>query len=60
MSAVMRILLPRVTDVVNDVMNLLGECQSEDETVEIMVIDITEAFWQILLRHKERKYTLPD
>lgn len=52
-----RIVLPRLTDVVNDVIDLFGILdKSTDDEIEIFIIDFTDAFWHIPLKHSERRY----
>ena len=50
-----RSILPRVFDACHDVMALLDQTD-ESEHVEMMVLDACEAFWNVPLRHCERKY----
>ena len=50
-----RSILPRVFDACHDVMALLDGA-AESEHIEMMVLDACDAFWNVPLRHCERKY----
>jgi hypothetical protein len=50
-----RVILPRLLDAILQALRLMGDCQ-EGEGVEWMVLDFTDAFWQIRLHPEERKF----
>ena len=50
-----RSILPRVHDAGNDIMTLLDSA-TESEQVQMLVLDATEAFWNIPLRACERRF----
>ena len=50
-----RVILPRILDAILQPLRLMGECE-DGEGVEWMVLDFTDAFWQIRLHPDERKY----
>ena len=50
-----RLLLPRLTDVIHDTLDLSNELQN-DELVEHFIIDIKDAFWLIPNHPQERRY----
>ena len=50
-----RIVLPRIIDLVNDIIDLLLAA-SQDEQVTIMILDICNAFHLLPLHPTERKY----
>ena len=50
-----RSVLPRITDAVQDALVFASELKI-GETVEHMIADISDAFWQIPLHPKERKF----
>ena len=50
-----RIILPRITDVVNDALEI-GEDLQPEEDVEAMVLDFADAFKQLTVAPQERKY----
>ncbi len=50
-----RALLPRAVDVVDDIMSL--ECDADEgEGVQLLVLDFSDAFWQIPLHPTERRF----
>ncbi|CAK0891828.1 unnamed protein product [Prorocentrum cordatum] len=52
-----RIVLPRLSDVIDDALYLLRECQHEPEqNLEWLVLDFTDWFYNIPLRHCERRH----
>ena len=54
-----RVLLPRTIDAVNGDLELLGLClhaNSVEIGVEMLVLDFIDAFWQLPLRHDERRF----
>ena len=50
-----RVILPRLLDAILQALRLMGECE-DGEGVEWMVLDFTDAFWQVRLHPDERKY----
>ena len=50
-----RSLLPRMSDAITSILELLDGL-SPEESVALMVLDATDAFWQIPLHHEERRY----
>ena len=50
-----RVVLPRLSDLVNDVLHLLST-RTENQGVEILVLDFTDAYWQIPLAEQERRH----
>lgn len=51
-----RILLPRIRDVIKDVMSLLGQENSEEDEVELAVVDFVDAYQTIGVHPDERKH----
>jgi hypothetical protein len=52
-----RVVLPRVTDAVRDGLESLSEVlPDDDETLEYLVLDFVDAFWQIPLAQLEKRY----
>ena len=49
-----RALYPRSTDVINDVLELASQFGASN--TELFVLDFVDAFWQVPLRHCERKF----
>ena len=49
-----RAIYPRSADVINDILEL-GTSVSGDQT-ELFVLDFVDAFWQVPLRHCERRF----
>ncbi len=54
-----RVILPRLQDVVEDILYLLNLCE-EGESVWLMVVDITDAFHLIPLQPDERRFTAAE
>ena len=50
-----RVILPRLSDIVQDFLSLLAT-QSDDSCTEVFVLDFTDAFWQILMAFQERRH----
>ena len=50
-----RAVLPRATDLVNDILALMATAQSPDE-IEIFICDARDAFWQMPLHPDERRF----
>ncbi len=50
-----RVVLPRASDVVTDVLEMLATREQADE-VEIAILDFTDAFWHVPLAFVERRY----
>lgn len=50
-----RILLPSVISLVFDILAIGGKARSP-QSIELLVLDVTDAFWTLPLRPKERKY----
>ena len=50
-----RVILPRPTDAINDALDLLALCE-HDETVDFLVLDCVDAFWNVPLRKSERRF----
>ena len=50
-----RVILPRPSDVINDALHLSSKCV-DGEAVEFFVLDFSDAFWNIPLKHSERKF----
>ena len=50
-----RVVLPRLSDLVSDVLRLLST-RTENQGVEILVLDFTDAYWQIPLAVQERRH----
>ena len=50
-----RALLPRVRDVVHYCVTLTADLHGTEE-VELLVVDFEEAFWQLKLHPRERKF----
>ena len=56
-AKVHRVPLPRITDVVYDILHMLAELPlDESEALELLVLDFVDAFWNIPLAPAERKY----
>jgi len=56
-AKVHRVPLPRITDVVFDILNMLAELPlDEAEDLELLVLDFVDAFWNIPLAPAERKF----
>ena len=51
-----RVLLPRLLDVVYQILFLMNLAVSASMGLELMVLDFSEAFWQIPLHPDERKF----
>ncbi|CAE7555177.1 unnamed protein product [Symbiodinium sp. KB8] len=51
-----RLLLPRVTDVLDDTLGLLRQAEGTDSGVEWLVLDYSDWFFQIPLHPKERRH----
>ena len=58
-----RVVLPRATDVTEDVLDALGEVEQSssnmsdvDGDVELLVLDFADAFYIVPLRHSQRRY----
>ena len=47
--------LPRIEDAVTDLLEL-SMSLSDDETIDMAVLDIVDAFWNVPLSFKERRY----
>ena len=50
-----RAVLPRVTDLMSDIVELRDQCQ-QAETVMLVVCDAEDAFWQVPLHPAERRF----
>ena len=50
-----RVTLPRHSDLVRDILQLLAT-KSPEQDVELVVLDFSDAFWQIRLALKERRH----
>ena len=50
-----RAVLPRHTDMVHDILELLSKAQPAED-IEMLVLDAVDAFWQVPLHEAERKY----
>ena len=50
-----RVLLPRLLDAITQALNLMNDCK-EDEGMDWMVLDFSDAFWQVPLDPAERRY----
>ena len=50
-----RITLPRLSDLIQDILQLLATCSAEQK-VEVFVLDFANAFWQIPLAKQERRH----
>ena len=50
-----RVVLPRVSDLITDILKLLCDCPN-GEGVEVFNLDFADAFWQIPLRPEERRF----
>ena len=50
-----RVVLPRITDAVKDMLEIAVDAEQDEET-EWLILDFIEAFWNIPLRHAERKH----
>ena len=50
-----RAILPRVGDACHEVLALLDSAQ-QDQHVQMLVLDAEDAFWNIPLRHEERRF----
>ena len=50
-----RVVLPRLSDLVQDVLSLLST-KTPEQGFEVFVLDFTDAFWQIPLTSEERKH----
>ena len=50
-----RVVLPRRSDLVQDLLGLAGT-QSADQETEVFILDFTDAFWQIPLAPIERRH----
>ena len=50
-----RVILPRLLDAILQALRLMGDCKT-GEGVEWMVLDFTDAFWQVRLHPDERKF----
>ena len=51
-----RVPLPRATDVIYDWAHMMQTPMLEDESVEFMVLDFTDAYWNIPLAPAERRF----
>ena len=47
--------LPLQTDIINDIMALMGNCKTA-EAMALLVLDAESAFWQVPLHPKERRF----
>ena len=50
-----RAVLPRHTDMVHDILDLLSKAKPAED-IDLLVLDAVDAFWQIPLHEAERKY----
>ena len=50
-----RVVLPRISDLVRDILLLLADATAEEE-VEIFVLDFKDAFWNVPLHPRERRH----
>ena len=50
-----RVVLPRLLDTIIEALKLYASCRST-EAIEMLVLDFTEAFWQIPLSPGERRF----
>ena len=50
-----RMILPRLTDVVQDLLILLSRCLPHED-VELFVVDFCDAFWNVPLAPEERRW----
>ena len=50
-----RVILPRLSDLVQDLLSMIGKQSAEHDT-EVFVLDFTDAFWQIPLASCERRH----
>ena len=50
------VVLPRITDVAHDLLELMGDSDDGGSDVELTVADIEDAYWNIPIAPQERKY----
>ena len=50
-----RAVLPRATDLVHDILDLMATADSPED-LDILVLDAKDAFWQVPLHPKERRF----
>ena len=51
-----RAILPRMMDLVADTLDLSCDLEAKEECIEFLVLDFVDAFWNIPLSFKERRY----
>ena len=51
-----RLLLPRVSDIVDDALYLMSQCNHKDQQIEWMIMDFTDWFYNVPLHPRERRH----